>query len=168
MAGNGGKPGKPRHKGRVHHHRHGVGKKPVLDQVRNEINITPLVDVVLVLLIIFMVVTPLMARGQEVQLPKTHNHSQKKDAHQPVVAVDREGNLYFDKQKLGPVGDATLDKLRTDVERAWETRPDTAGRIYVKADGAIDYGKVYKLLIMINQDLGVSEIDLATQDAERK
>jgi biopolymer transport protein ExbD len=107
----------------VRKHRHGVGKKPQLDAVRNEINITPLVDVVLVLLIIFMVVTPLMARGQEVALPKTHHHSQKKDAHQPVVAIDKDGILYY----------------------------DTA----------------YKLLIMINEDLGVTEIDLATQDAER-
>ncbi len=148
-------------------HRHGVGKKPTLDSVRNEINITPLVDVVLVLLIIFMVVTPLMARGQEVPLPKTKNHSQKKDAHQPVVAIDKDGVLYFDKQKLGPISDDTLAKMKVDVERAWETRPETAGRIYVKAADQLDYGHVYKLLIMINEDLGVSEIDLATQDAER-
>jgi biopolymer transport protein ExbD len=163
MAGDGAQ--QPKRK--KHGHRHGVGKKPQLDAVRNEINITPLVDVCLVLLIIFMVVTPLMARGQEVPLPKTHNHSQKKDAHQPVVALDRDGNLYYDKLKLGPINDASLEKLKTNVERAWETRPDTAGRIYVKAADELDYGKVYKLLITINEDLGVSEIDLATQDAER-
>ena len=155
---------KKKHRG----HKHGLGKKPQLDAVRNEINITPLVDVVLVLLIIFMVVTPLMARGQEVPLPKTRFHSQKKDAHQPVVAIDRDGNIYYDKQKLGPINDGSLDKLKTNVERAWETRPDTAGRIYVKAADDIDYGRVYKLLITINEDLGVSEIDLATQDADRK
>jgi biopolymer transport protein ExbD len=152
---------------RGHKHRHGVGKKPVLDQVRNDINITPLVDVCLVLLIIFMVVTPLMARGQEVPLPKTRNHSQKKDAHQPVVALDREGNLYYDKQKLGPISDASLEKMKTNVQRAWETRPDTAGRIYVKAADELDYQRVYKLLTTINEDLGVSEIDLATQDMDR-
>ena len=164
MAGEAGQSApKKKHRG----HKHGVGKKPILDAVRNEINITPLVDVCLVLLIIFMVVTPLMARGQEVPLPKTHNHSQKKDAHQPVVALDREGNLYYDKQKLGPIDDASLEKMKTNVQRAWETRPETAGRIYVKAADDLDYGKVYKLLITINEDLGVSEIDLATQDAER-
>jgi biopolymer transport protein ExbD len=151
----------------VRKHRHGVGKKPQLDAVRNEINITPLVDVVLVLLIIFMVVTPLMARGQEVALPKTHHHSQKKDAHQPVVAIDKDGILYYDKQKLGPINPESLERMKTNVQRAWETRPDTAGRIYVKAADQIDYGTAYKLLIMINEDLGVTEIDLATQDAER-
>jgi biopolymer transport protein TolR len=148
-------------------HRHGVGKKPQLDAVRNEINITPLVDVVLVLLIIFMVITPLMARGQEVPLPKTKNHSQKKDAHQPVVALDKDGVLYFDKQKLGPINADSLARMKTSVERAWETRPETAGHIYVKAADQLDYGSIYKLLITINEDLGVSQIDLATQDAER-
>src|SRR5215468_6736155 len=106
-------------------HKHGVGKKPTLDAVRNDINVTPLVDVCLVLLIIFMVVTPLMARGHEVPLPRTHNHSQKKDAHQPVVALDRDGNLYYDKQKLGPINEASLEKMKADVQRAWETRPET-------------------------------------------
>ncbi len=140
-----------------------VGKKGL----NSDINVTPLVDVCLVLLIIFMVVTPLMARGQEVPLPKTHNHSQKKDAHQPVVALDREGNLYYDKQKLGPISEGSLEKMKTNVQRAWETRPDTAGRIYVKAADELDYQRVYKLLTTINEDLGVSEIDLATQDMDR-
>jgi biopolymer transport protein TolR len=149
-----------------HGHRHGVGKKPTLDAVRNEINVTPLVDVCLVLLIIFMVVTPLMARGQEVPLPKTHNHSQKKDAHQPVVALDAQGNLYYDREKLGPIGDASIEKMKDLVQRAWENKTDTAGQIYVKAADDLDYGHVYKLLIAVN-DLGVQKIDLATADAER-
>ena len=148
-------------------HRHGVGKKQTLAAVRNEINVTPLVDVCLVLLIIFMVITPLMARGQEVPLPKTRFHSQKKDEHQPVVALDRDGNLYFDKQKLGPVDKENLTQMATDVQRAWETRPETSGRIYVKAARQLDYGTVYKLLIAVNDQLGVSSIDLATQDKDR-
>jgi biopolymer transport protein TolR len=154
------------HKG----HRHGVGRKPKLDQVRNDINVTPLVDVCLVLLIIFMVVTPLMARGQEVPLPKTKYHSQKKDAHQPVVAVacDDGGDiLYYDRDKLGPVAPAALEKMKTNVERAWETKPETQGQIYVKAGDHCDYGHVYKVLIMINEELGVQSIDLATADANR-
>jgi biopolymer transport protein ExbD len=62
-------------------------KKPPLDAVRNEINVTPLVDVVLVLLIIFMVITPLLARGKDVPLPQTENHSDEKDKLQPVISV---------------------------------------------------------------------------------
>jgi len=145
-------------------HRHGVGKKPVLDAVRNDINVTPLVDVVLVLLIIFMVITPLMARGQEVELPKTRNHSQKKDAHQPVVALDRDGNLYYDKEKLGPITPEAVERMKTNVQRAWESKPDTMGRIYVKASDKLSYGQVYKLIIAINEELGVAQIDLATAE----
>jgi len=62
-------------------------KKPPLDAVRNDINVTPLVDVCLVLLIIFMVITPLLARGKDVPLPQTEFHSDEKDKLQPVISV---------------------------------------------------------------------------------
>jgi biopolymer transport protein ExbD len=153
-------------KGHVRRHRHGVGKKPSLDAVRNDINVTPLVDVVLVLLIIFMVVTPLMARGHEVPLPKTRNHSSKKDAHQPVIAIDANGDVFFDKEKLGPLTPAITERLRTNVQRAWDERPETTGMIYVKAANNLAYGKIYPLLLSINEDLGVSSIDLATAEAK--
>ncbi len=147
-------------------HKHGVGKKPSLDAVRNDINVTPLVDVVLVLLIIFMVVTPLMARGHEVPLPRTHNHSSKKDAHQPVVAIDADGIIYYDKEKLGPLNPGTIERLRTNVQRGWDERPETTGMIYVKAQSNLAYGKIYPLLLSINEDLSVSSIDLATAEAK--
>ena len=56
-----------------------------------QINVTPLIDVLLVLLIIFMVVVPLMERGREVELPKTRNHVADKDTLQPIVIIEREG-----------------------------------------------------------------------------
>ena len=56
-----------------------------IDAVRNDINVTPLVDVMLVLLIIFMLMTLIMGRGHDVILPKAHNFSQEKDKMQPVV-----------------------------------------------------------------------------------
>jgi biopolymer transport protein ExbD len=166
MAGGGGK-----RKG-VRAHRHGVGKKPVLDQVRNEINITPLVDVCLVLLIIFMVVTPLMARGQEVQLAKTLHHASKKDQHQPVVAIDRNDKegvvLYYDKQPLHAITDASLAQMQDLVQRGWEAKDDTTGHVYVKAASNLEYADVYKVLIALNEGLGIQDIDLATQDENRK
>ena len=71
-----------------------VHKAPAkLDSVRNEINVTPLVDVCLVLLIIFMVILPMLARGKEVELPETLHHSKDKDTRQPIVA------LFHDKLK---------------------------------------------------------------------
>ena len=131
-----------------------------------QMNVTPLVDVVLVLLIIFMVVTPLMARGHEVPLPRTHNHSSKKDAHQPVVAIDANGAVFYDKEKLGLMGLGITERLRTSVQRGWDERPETTGMVYVKAEANLPYGKIYPLLLSINEDLGVSSIDLATAEAK--
>jgi biopolymer transport protein TolR len=140
-------------------------RKPVLDQVRNDINVTPLVDVVLVLLIIFMVVTPLMARGKEVPLPQTRNHSQEKDKLQPVVALDPDGNLWFDKEKLGPVTPESLAKMKTLIQRSWDApkAPEGVGKVYVKAARELPYRVVYPLIIAIN-DMGVQSIDLATNE----
>lgn len=143
------------------------GRKPKLDAIRNDINVTPLVDVVLVLLIIFMVITPLMARGREIPtLPKTRNHSQEKDKLQPVVAVDKDGNLWFDQVKLGPLDDKTLSKMGESIQRSWDAprNPDGVGKVYVKASGDLPYSKVYPLLTYLNQDMAVTSIDLATNE----
>src|SRR3954464_5098133 len=83
------------------------GKKAVIDHVRNDINVTPLVDVMLVLLIIFMLMTLLMGRGHDVTLPRAKNYSQEKDKMQPVVSIDIEANLWVEKNKLGPITTAT-------------------------------------------------------------
>lgn len=148
-------------------HRLSAGRKPKLDEVRNDINVTPLVDVVLVLLIIFMVITPLMARGREIpNLPKTRNHSQEKDKLQPVVAIDKDGNLWYDKWKLGPVDEKTLTVMGERIQRAWDApkNPDAVGKVYVKASGELAYSKIYPLLVYLNQDMAVTSIDLATNE----
>ena len=75
---------------------HAPPKAPKLDEVRNEINVTPLVDVCLVLLIIFMVVLPLMDRGKQIPLPETMNHESSEDTQQRIVDSTREGTLYVD------------------------------------------------------------------------
>ena len=92
-------------------------KKPMIDVVRNDINVTPLVDVMLVLLIIFMLMTLIMGRGHDVQLPPARNYAQEKDKMQPVVSIDIEGNLWFEKTKLGPVTPATLKEMQ-EIGRA--------------------------------------------------
>jgi biopolymer transport protein ExbD len=69
-----------------------LAKKPSVDAVRNDINVTPLVDVVLVLLIIFMVITPMLARGKEVPLPETSFHADKRDFMQPVISIGKKGD----------------------------------------------------------------------------
>src|SRR4051795_7224780 len=106
-------------------------KKPHIDVVRNDINVTPLVDVMLVLLIIFMLMTLIMGRGHDVQLPSAQNYSQEKDKMQPVVTVDNDGQLWVEKQKLGPVNESTLKEMANQVQAAWAApkNQDGVGRI---------------------------------------
>ena len=143
---------------------------PKLDQVRNEINVTPLVDVCLVLLIIFMVILPMLARGKEVQLPQTMHHSKDKDTRQPIVAIDEYGKIFVDKE---PVPDVTQMKSR--VEDEWKaleaqnaalgTKADRRGekRVLLKAHQKSKYKQVYPVIIALH-DMGAAGIDLGTNE----
>ena len=145
-------------------------KKPHIDVVRNDINVTPLVDVMLVLLIIFMLMTLIMGRGHDVILPKAHNYSQEKDKMQPVVTVDHEGNLFVEKQKLGPVNESTLKEMANQIQAAWAApkNPDGVGRIYLKADDKVEYIKVYPVLEYLNKTMSMQSVDLAIAKEDEK
>jgi len=146
-------------------------KKAMIDVVRNDINVTPLVDVMLVLLIIFMLMTLIMGRGHDVQLPKATNYSQEKDKMQPVVSIDIDGNLWVEKSKLGPVTQATLKEMDDQIQGMWKApkNPDGVGRIYLKADDKVEYIKVYPVLEYMNKIMLVQSVDLAiAKDSEEK
>jgi biopolymer transport protein TolR len=145
-------------------------KKPKIDEVRPEINVTPLVDVMLVLLIIFMLMTLVMGRGHDVSLPGARNYSQEKDKMQPVVSIEADGTLYVEKNKLGPVSESTLKEMQQQVEAAWKApkHPDGVGRIYMKADTKVEYSKVYPVIEFMNKQMGMSNVDLAITKAEDK
>ncbi|MBC7975978.1 MAG: biopolymer transporter ExbD [Myxococcales bacterium] len=138
-------------------------KKPHIDAVQSDINVTPLVDVMLVLLIIFMLMTLIMGRGHDVSLPKAANYSQEKDKMQPVVSIDIEGYLWIEKNRLGEVSPATLKEMDQQIQAAWKApkNPDGVGRIYLKADDKVDYGKVYPVLEYLNRTMAVQSVDLA-------
>jgi len=142
-------------------------KKPMIDHVRNDINVTPLVDVMLVLLIIFMLMTLIMGRGHDVTLPKAAHWSQEKDKMQPVVSVDIEGNLWIEKNKLGPVTNSTLKEMQDQIEGMWKApkNPDGVGKIYFKADDKVEYIKVYPVLEYMNRVMLVQQVDLAVAKA---
>ena len=138
-------------------------KKPHTDSVRNDINVTPLVDVMLVLLIIFMLMTLIMGRGHDVSLPKASYYSQEKDRMQPVVSIDIDGNLWVEKNKLGPVNVSTLKEMDDQIQGMWKApkNPDGVGRIYLKADDKVEYIKVYPVLEYMNKVMTVQSVDLA-------
>lgn len=148
----------------------GPPKKAKLDDVRNEMNVTPLVDVCLVLLIIFMVIGPMLARGKEVPLPATENHSEVKDNREPIVAVDQYGKLFVDKDPV-----ASIDEMVERVQREWKVlaatnartgSPDTSGesRVLLKVAREVTYGQVYPVIIAIHE-MGAVGIDLGTEEA---
>src|SRR3569623_1553134 len=162
------------------HRRWRISNKQVhVDSVRNDINVTPLVDVMLVLLIIFMLMTLIMGRGHDVNLPKAHNYSQEKDKMQPVVSVAciKEPNLgfpcesgvelYIEKNKLGPINEATLKEMGMQIEASWKApkNPDGVGRVYIKAAQSVQYKDVYPVLTYLNKELSLQQIDLAIAKA---
>jgi biopolymer transport protein ExbD len=152
---------------------------PKIDSVRNEINVTPLVDVCLVLLIIFMVILPMLTRGQEVDLPKTLNHSKEKDARQPIVALFHDRNrdkweIYVDKEKV-----PDIETMKSRVEDAWKAleasnaalgqNADRRGekRVLIKADFESKYEQVYPLIMALHE-MGAVGIDLGTNELKEK
>ncbi|HEX4417652.1 MAG TPA: biopolymer transporter ExbD [Kofleriaceae bacterium] len=124
---------------------------------------TPLVDVMLVLLIIFMLMTLIMGRGHDVSLPKAQYYSQEKDKMQPVVSVDIDGNLWVEKNKLGPVSLSSLKEMDDQINGMWKApkNPEGVGRIYLKADDKVEYSKVYPVLEYMNKTMSVQSVDLA-------
>ena len=102
-----------------------------------DINVTPLVDVVLVLLIIFMVVAPQMESGANLELPVMAHPDEAMQQEPTILSLTRDGALFFDKL---PVGDAELDSKLTSFHAA---HPDA--KLVVKADRGVSYGKVRAL-----------------------
>ncbi|MEW6435058.1 MAG: biopolymer transporter ExbD [Myxococcota bacterium] len=125
-----------------------------------EINITPLVDVVLVLLIIFMVVTPQMEAGATVQLPSIANPDRGNGALEPTtVTLSKDGRFFFEKEELPK--DALLEKLRA----LHGAKPDA--RVVIKADVALPYGRV-RDLFRACQDIGFPGASLQVIDKANK
>ena len=121
---------------------------------RSDINVTPLVDVVLVLLIIFMVVTPLLHRGVQIELPTTANHEKKNDNGEQLVVSVRGDGVYVETEHLE--GQALTDRFRTELKRA--QRP-----VHVRADKGLKFGEVRKVLNNLH-DIGAANVGLGTDD----
>jgi len=122
-----------------------------------DINVTPLVDVMLVLLIVFMVAAPLMTAGIPVDLPKTQA-KQLNDQQPPiVVSVDSEGGFFVDKRAA--IG---TDGLLAILKESSENNTDR--RVHVRADKAVAYGKVAEAMGVINA-AGYTKVALVSEGA---
>lgn len=120
----------------------------------SEINVTPLVDVMLVLLIVFMVAAPLMASGVKVDLPTSNANPLSEEKPPIAVSLNAEGKLYVDKTE---VTNATLVSALTSATEGDKTR-----RINIRGDKGLAYGKVIQAMGEINE-AGFSKIALVSE-----
>jgi len=125
-----------------------------------QINVTPLVDVMLVLLIVFMVAAPLMATGMPVNLPKAATRPIENKRAPLVVSVDQEGKLYIDRDAV------ELDNLAIVLRQRMEGRgPDEP--ILVKGDKGVPYGRVMEVVGAIGAS-GVGKVSLLAEQPKAK
>ncbi len=144
-----GRTGRRRH--HIHERRGGTITPPA---AKSEINVTPLVDVVLVLLIIFMVVTPLLHRGVHVVLPTTEHHNKKQDTGEQLMLSVRKDGTYIDADRIESGSLASV--LQRELRRG--NRP-----INVRADRSLRYGEVRKVLEQVHA-AGAAMVNMETTD----
>jgi biopolymer transport protein ExbD len=119
-----------------------------------EINVTPLVDVMLVLLIVFMVTAPLMMSGVELQLPKTSAALLEKPKEPVILSITADGTLHLGPETFGdPAMAARLTELHAQ-------RGDAI--VYVRGDRALPYGRIMEAITLVNQ-AGFAEVSLIAQ-----
>jgi biopolymer transport protein ExbD len=129
--------------------------------VRSDINITPLVDVVLVLLIIFMVITPMLQRGKSVDLPKARHAIAGKEGPDPVfISVTKDGSVFIEQEKQP----ASKEELIAAMKDAAET---PGKRVMFKADSETEYGKVRPVLDLASK-AKLKGISLAAEELKGK
>lgn len=124
----------------------------------SEINVTPLVDVMLVLLIVFMVTAPLLTVGVPVDLPRTEASPIQEEIEPLAITVDAQGRLFLQEAEVD------LDGLVPRLQAITANKPDT--RIYVRGDATVDYGKVMMVMGRINA-AGFRKVALITEPVER-
>ena len=118
-----------------------------------EINVTPLVDVMLVLLIIFMVTAPMMTQGVDIDLPKTTSKALRQQEDPLVVQVDGAEAIYLGKTKV------VLSILRQELERLPDEKKQQP--IYLQADKSVPYGTVVRVMAQIKQ-AGFEKLGMVT------
>lgn len=125
------------------------------DPPMSEINVTPFVDVMLVLLIIFMVAAPLLTVGVPLKLPETAANPLPHEQEEPLtVSLDAEGRVYLQSIEIGDQN--LLPKLRAVLAER------TTDRVFLRADASLDYGRVMQVMGALN-GAGIRNIGLVTE-----
>jgi biopolymer transport protein TolR len=134
-----------------------IAKREEGKKVNSNINVTPMVDVMLVLLIIFMVITPMLQKGVSVDLAKVNSPEAMPDADKEdalIVAIMRDGQIFFGNDKIA------ADQLTQKVKDRLTNRVDK--RVYVRADARAKYGSVVEVVDNV-RSAGVDDLGLLTE-----
>lgn len=128
-------------------------------RVISEINVTPMVDVMLVLLIVFMITSPMLVVGMDVDLPKTDSHPIAAGQYKPlVISINRQNEIFLFETKIAR--DSLVDKLKNVTKENKETR------IFVKGDKNVPYGQIVSLMSQI-YNAGFTKVSLIS-DIKKK
>jgi biopolymer transport protein TolR len=123
----------------------------------SDINVTPMVDIMLVLLIIFMVVTPFLQQGVSVTLPRDMRNPEEDPAiikeTSVVVAITEDGDLYIGKKKID------RDQLKTEIDQKMAAKTEEDRIVYIRSDVNANYGLVVETINLI-RDSGIDQIGL--------
>ena len=134
-----------------------MAKREEGKKVNSNINVTPMVDVMLVLLIIFMVITPMLQKGVSVDLAKVNSPEAMPDADKEdalIVAVMRDGKIFFGNDQIAS------DQLTQKIKDRIANRVDK--RVYVRADARAKYGSVVEVVDNV-RSAGVDDLGLLTE-----
>ena len=123
-------------------------------QFVSQINVTPLVDVMLVLLVIFMVTAPIIQQGVEVNLPKVRAQALEGKDEQFVVSITKPGEIYLNDAKMSAAD------LTQKLKAIGQERPDR--QVFIRADDAVPYGEVIRTMAAIKA-AGIENVGMVTQ-----
>ena len=122
----------------------------------SEINVTPMVDVMLVLLIIFMVSAPLLTVGVPLDLPQSQAKTLDQDKEPLTVSVNEKGQIFLQNDEIGP------DDLVVKLQAVAQARGGNEARIYVRGDRKVDYGTMMRVMGRLS-GAGFSRVALVTE-----
>jgi len=120
----------------------------------SEINVTPFVDVMLVLLIIFMVTAPMMMQGVDVNLPRTTTQPIASEEERLILTITAKREIYLNEYKIA------LDSLQRKLQTIFQNRPDKA--LFLRADQNLPYGFVMEVMAAVRQS-GIKRIGMVTE-----
>ena len=126
------------------------------------INVTPLVDVMLVLLVIFMVTAPMLQQGVEVDLPKATTSPLRGSSEQIVISLDKAGAVF-----IGAGNKVELSVLPEKIKAIFANKPPEDHKVYIKGDAALGYGRIMEVMAALHAG-GITQIGLVSAAPDGK